>query len=100
MKRNAIVTLIAAFVLALATPLAWSQTVQVKGSIKGFDGKPLPNATVEYVAPDTGAKYTFKTDQGGNFFSIGVRSGLYNVTVTPQGGQPIGPFRAQITLGQ
>jgi tetratricopeptide (TPR) repeat protein len=47
-----------------------------------MDGKPLAGANVEFLSLDTGRKIDLKTDKNGKYFSIGVPSGVYKVTLT------------------
>jgi tetratricopeptide (TPR) repeat protein len=84
MNRKLIVAVLA-MVAALCTTPAWAQLATVKGKVVGADGQPVVGANVEFVSTDTGRKYNFKTDGKGQYFSIGVASGTYNVTVTKDG---------------
>jgi tetratricopeptide (TPR) repeat protein len=84
MNRKLIVAVLA-IVGALCTTPAWAQLATVKGKVVAPDGQPVVGATVEFVSTDTGRKYTFKTDNKGQYFSIGVASGTYNVTVMKDG---------------
>ncbi|MGH9603817.1 MAG: tetratricopeptide repeat protein [Terriglobales bacterium] len=81
MKRSW--TWIAALVVAvgLGTP-AWSQvTAAVKGKVLDESGQPMVGAVVEYHSQDTGRKYNLDTDKKGEYYSIGVSSGTYKVTL-------------------
>src|SRR5690242_19232595 len=100
MKKTSLwIVLVLAFA-ALAVPAAWSQTAQVKGTVKDQEGKPMVGATVEWLSLDTGRKMAFKTDKSGTYFSIGVPSGIYKVTLTsPQLQQPyVARPKFQVTL--
>jgi tetratricopeptide (TPR) repeat protein len=82
MKTKLVIVMLAAMVVALCVPPAWSQALAtVKGNVKDIDGKPMAGVVVEYLSQDTGRKYNLKTDKSGNFFSIGVASGSYKVTL-------------------
>src|ERR1700744_3488753 len=85
MKRAHVWILLALVLGALSVPAAWAQTASVKGTVKGVDGKPMADATVEWLSLDTGRKLTFKTDKNGVYFSIGVPSGIYKVTISGAG---------------
>ena len=63
---------------------AFAQTTSVKGYVKDPQG-PVVNAQVQLKDADTGRKYTLKTDKKGNFFSIGITPGKFDVMVTKDG---------------
>jgi tetratricopeptide (TPR) repeat protein len=63
---------------------AFAQTTSIKGYVKDPKG-PVAGAQVELKDQDTGRKYTLKTDKKGNFFSIGITPGKFDVTVTKDG---------------
>jgi len=85
MKKISLLILLALTLGALSIPAAWAQTATVKGNVKDQEGKPMAGATVEWLSLDTGRKLVFKTDKGGNYFSIGVPSGIYKVTLSGPG---------------
>jgi tetratricopeptide (TPR) repeat protein len=86
MKRN-LVHLGVAVILAVAyMPLALAQaTGTVKGQVKDPEGKPIAGAVVQYVSAETGRKYELKTNNKGEFFSLGVAPGKYTVTLLKDG---------------
>jgi tetratricopeptide (TPR) repeat protein len=103
MKKKSLLILLALLLGALTVPAAWSQLAEVKGSVKDTEGKPMVGATVEWFSLDTGQKVTMKTDKQGVFFSIGVPSGVYKVTVLSGPGltQPyVARPKFQVTLSQ
>jgi len=68
-----------ALVAALATPaLAQGGGTKVQGSIKDEQG-PLVGVDVEMVHKETGRRIKLKTDKKGQFFSLGVGSGTYDI---------------------
>ncbi|MGA9475072.1 MAG: tetratricopeptide repeat protein [Terriglobales bacterium] len=87
MKRYFVLPLFFFFALAvvLATPLAHAQTGSIKGVCKNLDGTPIAGAEVEWYGTDTGRKYTLKTNNKGEYFSLGVLPGKYNVKLTKDG---------------
>jgi len=86
MKKYFILPLLFVFVVGLSAPLVFSQTTgTVKGVCKDLDGKPIAGATVEWTGVETGHKYTIKTDKNGNYFSLGVIPGKYNVKLIKDG---------------
>ena len=71
-----------------SSPLAFAQTTgSVKGTCTDDDGKPIAGAQVEWVSTDTGHKYTLKTNNKGEYFSLGINPGRYNVTLFKDGKQ-------------
>jgi tetratricopeptide (TPR) repeat protein len=53
----------------------------VKGGCKDVDGNPIVDGVVVFANQDNGQKYTLKTNKKGEYFSLGVGSGTYNVTL-------------------
>ncbi len=86
MKRYFILSpLLFVIVLAIFVPLALAQTGSVKGICKDVDGKPIAQAQVEWVGVDNGHTYTLKTNNKGEYFSLGVTPGKYNVKLSKDG---------------
>jgi tetratricopeptide (TPR) repeat protein len=80
--------LVVVLALGLFAPLAFAQiTGSVKGVCKDDDGKPIGGAEVEWLSTDTGHKYTLKTNNKGEYFSLGINPGRYNVTLFKDGKQ-------------
>jgi tetratricopeptide (TPR) repeat protein len=80
--------LIFAVLLAIgpAAPFALAQTTgSVKGVCKDVDGAPIVQAQVEWTSTDTGHKYELKTDKKGEYFSLGITPGKYNVVLRKDG---------------
>jgi tetratricopeptide (TPR) repeat protein len=74
----ALLTLVAAL---CASPAFAQDTVSVKGACKDVEGKPIVGATVEWANLDNGRKYTLKTNNKGEYFSLGFTPGHYKVTL-------------------
>jgi len=74
----ALLTLVAGL---CASPAFAQDTGSVKGVCKDVEGKPIAGATVEWVNADTGRKYDLKTNNKGEYFSLGIASGHYKVTL-------------------
>ncbi len=72
---------LAAVIAAGLIPSAWSQTGTVKGKVTDESGQPIVGAVVEYHNLDTGRKYNLDTDKKGEFFSIGVQTGKFKITL-------------------
>jgi tetratricopeptide (TPR) repeat protein len=84
MKTKLIVAMLAIIAAFAAVP-GWAQTTNVKGKLIDAEGKPIAGAVVEFSGVETGRKYALKTDSKGQYFSIGVSGGTYNVKVSKDG---------------
>ncbi len=89
MKRNSAIVALVMVLAGLCTVQAWSQanTGTVKGVCKDLSGKPYVGATVLWVNTDTGRKYTLKTNNKGEYFSLGIDPGKYTVTLLQNGAE-------------
>ncbi|MGA9529370.1 MAG: tetratricopeptide repeat protein [Terriglobales bacterium] len=85
MKKYFILSILLALAAGLAAPLAHAQTGSVKGVCKDSDGNPIAGAQVEWYAPETGRKYDLKTNGKGEYFSLGIAPGKYNVKLSKDG---------------
>jgi tetratricopeptide (TPR) repeat protein len=81
-KRIVLITLLIA---AMAVCAAAQMTTQIKGSAKDENGKPYVGISVILQSTDSGRKYTLKTDKRGEFFSLGIQPGRYNVVFQKDG---------------
>ncbi len=72
---------------ALWVPVASAQTTQVKGIAKDQQGKPMVGYTIQMLKKETGRKYNLKTDKKGEFFSLGVDFGTYDVSLIDPSGK-------------
>jgi len=79
-KRFALITLLA-FFATLFTAVASAQSTSAKGFAKDEEGKPIAGATVEFANLDNGRKLSVKTDKKGEFFTMGLTSGKYKVSL-------------------
>lgn len=66
-------------VAALYVSPALAQMGSVRGACKDVEGKPIVGATMEFRNMDSGQVYKLKTNNKGEYFSLGVASGKYNV---------------------
>lgn len=72
--------------LLLCLPPVFAQaTGSVKGVCKDLEGKPIGGATVEFYSQETGRKYQIKTNNKGEYFSLGIASGKYKVSLMKDG---------------
>lgn len=86
MKKFFVLPLLFVLVVGLSVPLAFSQnTGSVKGVCKDTDGKPIAGAQVEWLGTETGHTYTLKTNNKGEYFSLGIVPGKYNVKLSKDG---------------
>ncbi len=83
MKKHLAVFALVLLILGIcATPLlAQVGSATVKGVCKDIDGNPIVDGVVVFANQDNGQKYTLKTNKKGEYFSLGVGSGTYNVTL-------------------
>jgi tetratricopeptide (TPR) repeat protein len=64
-----------------APPVTAQSMAGVSGVVTDLEGKPLADVTVIFKSPDTGLSYTSKTDKNGHYSQVGMRPGLYDVTL-------------------
>jgi tetratricopeptide (TPR) repeat protein len=80
MKKHFAVFALVLLMLGLCAPPVFAQAAgTVKGVCKDVDGKPIADAVVLYANQDNGQKYTLKANKKGEYFSLGIASGSYNV---------------------
>ena len=88
MKQRLLMVIVAVAVVALCVPPVFAQaTGTVKGVCKEMDGKPIVGANLEWANTDNGRKYNLKTNNKGEYFSLGIEPGKYKVTLTKDGKQ-------------
>ena len=99
MKHRFYVVLVALGLFAMTAVPALAQYTQIKGFIKGTDGQPIADAKIDFKNTGTGQQLHLKSDKKGEFFSIGVSPGAYNVEFTDKSGQHLWSLtNLQITL--
>jgi len=82
MKKHFAIFLIAVLAAALCVPVAFAQASgTVKGTCRDAQGTPIADAIVLFTNLDNGQKYTLKTNKKGEYFSLGLTPGKYNVQV-------------------
>jgi tetratricopeptide (TPR) repeat protein len=82
MKKHFAILLFVILALGLCVPPVFGQASgTVKGTVKDADGKPIADAIVLYANQDNGQKYTIKTNKKGEYFSLGISPGKYNVSL-------------------
>lgn len=82
MKKQFAILLFALLTLGLCVPPVFAQASgTVKGVCKDATGAPIADAVVVWANQDNGQKYALKTNKKGEYFSLGVTPGKYNVTL-------------------
>ncbi len=87
MNRKVALIALAAVLAALCVPAAWAQMATVKGVAKDMEGKVMPGVVVQMVSKETGRKYELKTDKKGEFYSLGIATGRYDIKLLKDGQQ-------------
>jgi len=87
--------------MAILVPAAFAQMGTVKGYVKDAQGKPMAGATLQFQGLDNGRHYELKTDKHGNYFSMGIAAGKYDVIVLFNGQQvdKLNGYPVQSTVG-
>jgi tetratricopeptide (TPR) repeat protein len=86
MKKQFIIPLLLVLVAGLCAPAAFAQAMgSVKGVAKDVEGKLITGAEVEWFGTETGRKYALKTNGKGEYFSLGISPGKYNVKLSKDG---------------
>jgi tetratricopeptide (TPR) repeat protein len=94
MSLALLATLMAGLAGVLA-PRAAAQTGSISGSIMDVNGKPWAEVVIRTVS-DQGAKQETKTDSGGKFSVLNLRSGIYTVFVVfPPPNDKQAPYEAK-----
>ena len=82
MKKHFAILLFVVLALGLRVPPVFAQASgTVKGVCKDAQGNLVADAVVVWVNMDNGQKYTLKTNKKGEYFSLGLTPGKYNVTL-------------------
>jgi tetratricopeptide (TPR) repeat protein len=84
-------SLVVAMIVLLGGLCAVPAHAQAFGSVKGVckdgNGVAIPDATVEWHNLDNGRKYTLKSNAKGEYFSLGIEPGKYEVILSKNGTQ-------------
>jgi tetratricopeptide (TPR) repeat protein len=102
MKKHLGILGVFAVIAGLYAPMALAQmTGSVAGVCKDENGNPVANATVEYDNTANGRKYQMKTNKKGEYYSLGIEPGAYNVLITSADGKPIDKIsNFRVALGE
>jgi tetratricopeptide (TPR) repeat protein len=86
MKKHISLVVLFALLLAMSAGSLWGQaTGSIKGVVTDPSGKPVEGATIELADTGTGRKYELKTNAKGEYSSIGIAMGTYDVTLLKDG---------------
>jgi len=86
MNKYFILPLLLVLAVGLSAPLAFAQNMgSVKGICKDVEGKPIAQAEVQWTGTESGHKYTLKTNNKGEYFSLGIVPDKYNVKLVKDG---------------
>ena len=86
MKKYFILPLLLLLAVGISAPLAFAQTTgTVKGTCKDIEGKPIAQGEVDWTGTESGHVYKLKTNNKGEYFSLGVVPGKYNVKLSKDG---------------
>jgi len=80
--RKHFAILFAVLALGMCAPRVSAQASgTVKGTCKDAQGNPIADAVVLWANLENGQKYTLKVNKKGEYFSLGITPGRYNVTL-------------------
>ncbi len=86
MKKYFILPLLLSLAVGISAPLAFAQTTgTVKGVCKDIEGNPIAQAEVDWTGTESGHVYKLKTNNKGEYFSLGIVPGKYNVELKKDG---------------
>jgi tetratricopeptide (TPR) repeat protein len=82
MKKHLAMFIFVLLMLGLCVPPGFAQSSgTVKGVVKDADGNPIVGAVVVWINQDNNQKYSLITKKNGEYFSLGITPGTYNVTL-------------------
>ncbi len=86
MRKYFILPLLLVLAVGISAPLAFAQTTgTVKGTCKDIEGKPIVQGEVDWTGTESGHVYKLKTNNKGEYFSLGIVPGKYNVKLSKDG---------------
>ncbi|HKM46467.1 MAG TPA: carboxypeptidase regulatory-like domain-containing protein [Terriglobales bacterium] len=86
MRKYFILPLLLVLAVGISAPLAFAQTTgTVKGTCKDIEGKPITQGEVDWTGTESGHVYKLKTNNKGEYFSLGIVPGKYNVKLSKDG---------------
>lgn len=97
MYKNRLVT-ISLFLLISIPNFNFGQASVLKGVVTDQEGKPLKNATIIFLDPSRGTKFTTKCNEEGQFMKVGIPPSSYIIKVEYEGYFPF-KTRFRVKLG-
>jgi len=88
-----------ALLVGLSSLTALAQATGIKGVCKDTDGKFITDGVVEITQQETGRKITVKTNKNGEYQTIGLSPGNYDVALTRNGVAVDGFNKIPVTFG-
>jgi len=86
MNKYFILPLLLVLAVGLSAPLSFAQNMgAVKGICKDAEGKPIAQAEVQWSGIESGHKYTLKSNNKGEYFSLGIVPDKYSVKLVKDG---------------
>ncbi|MGO9646932.1 MAG: tetratricopeptide repeat protein [Terriglobales bacterium] len=80
MKQRFLTPVFLVLIAAACSQSAFAQAT-VRGLCTDVEGKPITGAVVHLADVDTGRKYDLKTNNKGEYFSLGIAAGKYNASL-------------------
>ena len=82
MRKHFAILLFAVLTLGVCVPRISAQASgTVKGTCRDAQGNPIADGIVVWANQENGQKYTLKANKKGEYFSLGITPGRYNVTL-------------------
>jgi tetratricopeptide (TPR) repeat protein len=82
MRKHLAILLFAVLTLGVCAPRTLAQASgTVKGTCKDAQGNPIADGILVWANQENGQKYTLKANKKGEYFSLGITPGRYNVTL-------------------
>jgi tetratricopeptide (TPR) repeat protein len=81
MKRYITLAMFLVLLLGISAVPVAAQMTGIKGACKDVEGKPITDGVLEISNTDTGRKVTSKTNKNGEYTTIGLTPGNYDVTL-------------------
>ncbi len=86
MKKQFVIPLMLVLMVGLCAPPVFAQAMgTVKGFCRDMEGNVIAQAVVEWTGLENGRKYSLKTNNKGEYFSLGITPGKYNVKLLKDG---------------
>lgn len=92
--------LLLVFAMLTVVAVAQSNFAIVKGKAIDQQGQPIANAQIQMRGAESGQKYDLKTNKKGEFYSMGILPGTYDVKLVKDGKDIFQFNKVQVALGQ